>query len=197
MYLALGGVNINVRLLDPPLDEYLPKKEEDIADLAKKTGKTIDAVKNRIAELHMTNPMMGLRGCRLDVVYPEIGRMQAKAVITAALRAEETLSKGGKKVHITASIMVPQVIGDKEFKFVKDLVSGVADKIIAESKIDNKLKYIVGTMVETPRAPSLPARSVLKLLTSLMALTILLSSPLVSPETIILLTSTSILITTS
>jgi pyruvate,orthophosphate dikinase len=153
MYLALNGVNINVRLLDPPLDEYLPKKAEDIADLAKKTGKSIADVQRRIDELHMTNPMMGLRGCRLDVVYPEIGRMQAEAVIKAALRAEETLSKkSGKKVHITASIMVPQVISEKEFLFVKNIVSEVADSIIKASAYDSKMKYIVGTMIETPRA---------------------------------------------
>lgn len=153
MYLAMDGKNINVRLLDPPLDEYLPRKEEDIQALAKETGKTVEKIKERIQELHMTNPMMGLRGCRLDVVYPEIGKMQAEAVIKAALHAEETLSKKeGKKVHITASIMVPQVVEAREFKYVKDLVSGVADKIISESKYDNKLKYVVGTMVETPRA---------------------------------------------
>lgn len=150
MYIALGGVKLNVRLLDPPLDEYLPTKAEDIALLAKETGKSVAEVERRITELHMTNPMMGLRGCRLDVVYPEIGRMQAEAVIKAALRAEEDLSKNGKKVKITASLMVPQVIAAKEFKFVKDLVSEVADKIIAES--GRKLKYIVGTMIETPRA---------------------------------------------
>ena len=153
MYMALGGVNINVRLLDPPLDEYLPNKTEDIADLAKKTGKTVEEVNRRITELHMTNPMMGLRGCRLDVVYPEIGRMQAEAVIKAALRAEKDLSEQkGKKVKIVASIMVPQVVSEKEFKFVKNLVSEVADKIIAASDYDPKMKYIVGTMVETPRA---------------------------------------------
>ncbi len=153
MYLALNGLNLNVRLLDPPLDEYLPSKEEDIIDLANKTGKSVDAIKARIRQLHMTNPMMGLRGCRLDVVYPEIGKMQAEAVIKAALRAEETLSKTkGKKVHITASIMVPQVVEDKEFVFIKNLVSEVADKIISESSYDKKLKYIVGTMIETPRA---------------------------------------------
>ncbi|MFA6829154.1 MAG: pyruvate, phosphate dikinase [Bacilli bacterium] len=149
MYLALGGVNINVRLLDPPLDEYLPKKESEIEEVAKSTGKTVEAVKARIAELHMTNPMMGLRGCRLDVVYPEIGRMQATAIIKAALHAEEELTaKTGKKVVITPSIMVPQVIADKEFKFVKKLVSEVADAIIG----DKGMKYIVGTMIETPRA---------------------------------------------
>ena len=153
MYLALGGVNINVRLLDPPLDEYLPTKEEDIAALAKKTKKPVEDVKHRVNELHMTNPMMGLRGCRLDVVYPEIGVMQATAIIKAALHAEETLSeKTGKKVKITASIMVPQVVENKEFKYVKDLVSQTADKIISESTYDKKLKYIVGTMIETPRS---------------------------------------------
>ena len=152
MYLALNGVKLNVRLLDPPLDEYLPTKEEDIVTLAKATGKTVEKVKERIKSLHMTNPMMGLRGCRLDVVYPEIGRMQAEAVIKAALRAEEALSKGKKKVHIVPSIMVPQVVEAKELKFVKDLICETADKIIAASKYDKKMKYIVGTMIETPRA---------------------------------------------
>ncbi len=162
MYLAIGGVNMNVRLLDPPLDEYLPREADKIAVLAQETGKTVADVNKRIQELHMTNPMMGLRGCRLDVVYPEIGRMQATAVIKAALRAEKTLSeKKGKKVKITASIMVPQVVEARELKFVKDLVSEVADKIIAASDYDKKLKYHVGTMIETPRA-SLTAGEVAK-----------------------------------
>lgn len=153
MYLALGGVNINVRLLDPPLDEYLPRKEEDIAELARLTDKPVEKVKARINELHMTNPMMGLRGCRLDVVYPEIGKMQATAVIKAALRAEEELYKrNGKKVHIVASIMVPQVVEAKELKYVKSLITEVADKLIAENTFDNKMKYHVGTMIETPRS---------------------------------------------
>ncbi len=153
MYIALGGVNMNVRLLDPPLDEYLPRKDEEIAKLAEETGKPFEKVKARINELHMTNPMMGLRGCRLDVVYPEIGRMQAEAVIKAALRAEKYLSEQkGKPVHITASIMVPQVVEAKELKFVKDIITSTADKIIAASDYDNNLKYVVGTMVETPRA---------------------------------------------
>ncbi len=153
MYLAIGGINLNVRLLDPPLDEYLPREADKIATLAKETGKTVEDVNKRIAELHMTNPMMGLRGCRLDVVYPEIGRMQTTAVIKAALRAEKTLSeKKGKKVHITASIMVPQVVEARELKFVKDLICETADKIIAASDYDKKLKYKVGTMIETPRA---------------------------------------------
>ena len=153
MYMTLGGIKLNVRLLDPPLDEYLPILDKDIEDLAKKSGKPVDVVKARIEQLHMTNPMMGLRGCRLDVVYPEIGRMQAEAVIKAALRAEKDLSaKAGKKVKIEASLMVPQVVAEKEFKFVKNLVAEVADKIIAASDYDKKLKYIVGTMIETPRS---------------------------------------------
>ena len=112
-----------------------------------------DFLQDESVSLHMTNPMMGLRGCRLDIVYPEIGVMQATAVIKAALRAEEELHKRtGKKVHITASIMVPQVVEAKELKYVKKLITDTADKIIAESTYDNKLKYIVGTMIETPRS---------------------------------------------
>ncbi len=145
MFVKLGNVKFNVRLLDPPLDEYLPIKDEDIEELAKKTGKSVADVNRRIQELHMTNPMMGLRGCRLDVVYPEIGKMQAEAVIKAALRAQKELG-----VKLEASLMVPQVVAVKEFKFVKDLVSEVADKLIAES--GEKLDYIVGTMIETPRS---------------------------------------------
>lgn len=152
MYLALDGLNLNVRLLDPPLDEYLPRKAEEIKTLSEATGKTVEQIQARIDELHMSNPMMGLRGCRLDVVYPEIGRMQATAVIKAALRAEETLSKKhGKPVHILASMMVPQVVEVREFNYVKGLITETADKIISESS-DKKLKYRVGTMIETPRA---------------------------------------------
>lgn len=152
MYLALDGLNLNVRLLDPPLDEYLPSKPEDIEALSKATGKSVEKIHARLTELHMTNPMMGLRGCRLDVVYPEIGRMQATAVIKAALRAEEELSKRhGKPVKIVASLMVPQVIEAKEFNYVKSLIVETADKIIANSN-DPELQYKVGTMIETPRA---------------------------------------------
>lgn len=152
MYLALDGLNLNVRLLDPPLDEYLPRKDEDIEALSQATGKSVEQIKKKIEELHMSNPMMGLRGCRLDVVYPEIGRMQTTAVIKAALHAEETLSKKhGKPVKILASLMVPQVVEAREFNYVKGIISETADKIIASSS-NKKLKYRVGTMIETPRA---------------------------------------------
>lgn len=152
MYLALDGLNLNVRLLDPPLDEYLPRKEDEIKTLSEETGKSVEQIKKRIEELHMSNPMMGLRGCRLDVVYPEIGRMQASAVIKAALRAEKDLAKKHKKpVKILASLMVPQVVEAREFAYVKSLIAEAADEIIASSS-DKKLKYRVGTMIETPRA---------------------------------------------
>ncbi len=149
MYMSAnkGGknININVRLLDPPLDEYLPQKEEDIVALAKAAGKPVEKVKARIQWLHMTNPMMGLRGCRLDVVYPEIGAMQGRAVIKAALRAQKDL---GTKV--TASMMIPQVVAAREFKFCKKIVSAEADKLIKAA--GTELEYVVGTMIETPRS---------------------------------------------
>ncbi|MCQ2797725.1 MAG: pyruvate, phosphate dikinase, partial [Bacilli bacterium] len=149
MYMAAnkGGknININVRLLDPPLDEYLPIKEEDVVALANAAGKPVEKVKARIEWLHQTNPMMGLRGCRLDVVYPEIGAMQGRAVIKAALRAQKDL---GTKV--TASMMVPQVVAAREFKFCKKIVTAEAEKLIAAAGVE--LDYVIGTMIETPRS---------------------------------------------
>ncbi len=149
MYMAAnkGGknININVRLLDPPLDEYLPIKEEDVIALANAAGKPVEKVKARIEWLHQTNPMMGLRGCRLDVVYPEIGAMQGRAVIKAALRAQKDL---GTKV--TASMMVPQVVAAREFKFCKKIVTVEAEKLIAAAGVE--LEYVIGTMIETPRS---------------------------------------------
>ncbi len=145
LYEIMGGLNVNVRLLDPPLHEFLPQEENLIAELATATGKTVEQVKDRIKELHEANPMMGHRGCRLAVTYPEICEMQTTAIIKAAINVSK---KTGKLV--TPEIMIPLVLEVKELKFVKNIIKTTADKLIKESGLD--LKYHVGTMIEIPRA---------------------------------------------
>ena len=145
LYMAMDGKNVNVRLLDPPLHEFLPQEEDKIEELAKALNTSVHHIKDRISYLHEFNPMMGHRGCRLDVSYPEIGRMQARAIIEAALKAQKDM---GKKV--TPEIMIPLTLDVKEFKYVKSIITEVADKIIAES--GQKMEYKVGTMIEIPRA---------------------------------------------
>ena len=145
LYEAMEGRPVVIRYLDPPLHEFLPTKEEDIQEIASDLGITVEKLKNVIASLHEFNPMMGHRGCRLAVSYPEIARMQTTAVINAAI----AVTKRGKYV-IEPQIMIPLVGEVKELKFVKDIVVETADKIIKESGVD--LKYEVGTMIEIPRA---------------------------------------------
>ncbi len=145
LYEIMDGKNVNVRLLDPPLHEFLPQEEGLIEELANAIGKSVAEVKDRIAELHEANPMMGHRGCRLAVTYPEICEMQTTAIIKAAINVSK---KTGKLV--TPEIMVPLVLEVKELKFVKNIITTTADKLISESGID--LKYHVGTMIEIPRA---------------------------------------------
>ena len=145
LYMAMDGKNVNVRLLDPPLHEFLPQEEDKIEELAKALNTTVHHIKDRISYLHEFNPMMGHRGCRLDVSYPEIGRMQARAIIEAALQAQKDM---GKKV--TPEIMIPLTLDVKEFRYVKSLITEVADEIIAKS--GQKMEYKVGTMIEIPRA---------------------------------------------
>ena len=145
LYEAMEGRPVVIRYLDPPLHEFLPTKEEDIQEIASDLGITVEKLKNVIASLHEFNPMMGHRGCRLAVSYPEIARMQTTAVINAAI----AVTKRGKYV-IEPQIMIPLVGEVKELKFVKDIVVETADKIIKESGVD--LKYEVGTMIELPRA---------------------------------------------
>ncbi len=144
LYEIMAGKNVNVRLLDPPLHEFLPKEDNLIEELAKATGKTVAQVKDRIADLHESNPMMGHRGCRLCVTYPEICVMQTTAIIKAAIN---TTKKG---IKVEPEIMVPLVLEVKELKFVKNIICETADKLIKEAGID--LKYHVGTMIEIPRA---------------------------------------------
>ena len=145
LYEIMEGVNVNVRLLDPPLHEFLPQEEYLIEELANAIGKTVAEVKDRIEELHEANPMMGHRGCRLAVTYPEICKMQTRAIIKAAIAVSK---RTGKMVE--PEIMVPLVLEVKELKYVKNLICEVADQLIAESGLD--LKYQVGTMIEIPRA---------------------------------------------
>ena len=145
LYMAMNGLNVNVRLLDPPLHEFLPQEEDKIAELAEALGVTVEHVKARIESLHEFNPMMGHRGCRLDVAYPEIGRMQARAITEAALQAQKDLGK-----PLTADIMIPLTLDVKEFKFVKAIIVGEVEKVLAENNAT--LNYHVGTMIEIPRA---------------------------------------------
>ena len=145
LYEAMEGCPVTIRFLDPPLHEFLPTKEEDIKEIADELGITVERLHEVIASLHEFNPMMGHRGCRLAVSYPEIAEMQTTAVINAAIN----VTKKGK-YNITPYIMIPLVGEVKELKFVKDVVVATADKIIAESGLD--MKYKVGTMIEIPRA---------------------------------------------
>ncbi len=145
IYEALEGRPVTIRLLDPPLHEFLPNDDEDIAALAKEMGITFDELKATVAELHEFNPMMGHRGCRLAVTYPEIAEMQTRAIIEAAIEVNKE-----KGYSIVPEIMVPLVGEIKELKYVKDVIVETADKVIAENNVE--LKYKVGTMIEIPRA---------------------------------------------
>ena len=145
MYKVMGERPMTIRYLDPPLHEFLPTKEEEIVDLAKDLGVTVEKLHTVIDGLHEFNPMMGHRGCRLAVAYPEIAEMQTTAVINAAINVSKETG-----VKIVPHIMIPLVGEVKELKFVKDVVVATADKIIAEAGVD--MKYEVGTMIEIPRA---------------------------------------------
>ncbi len=145
LYLAMNGKNVNIRLLDPPLHEFLPQEEDKIVELAKALHLTYEQTKARIESLHEFNPMMSHRGCRLDVSYPEIGRMQATAIVEAALAAQKKLKK-----PLTCEIMIPLILDVKEFRYVRDIIQKTADAIIAKS--GQKLNIEVGNMIEIPRA---------------------------------------------
>ena len=146
MYRELKGLPMTIRFLDPPLHEFVPQKEEDIEELAKDMNISIVRLKEIIAGLHEFNPMMGHRGCRLAVTYPEIAEMQTTAVINAAI----AVTREHPEYNIVPEIMIPLVGELRELKFVKDVVTATADKLIAESGLD--MKYHVGTMIEIPRA---------------------------------------------
>lgn len=144
IFTEMKGHPVTIRLLDPPLHEFLPKEEDDIAELAKELGISSEELTSKIEMLHELNPMMGHRGCRLAVSYPEIAVMQTRAIIEAAL----AVNKNGGSV--IPEIMIPLVCDIKELKFVKKLIVDTADSVIADSGV--ALKYMVGTMIEIPRA---------------------------------------------
>ena len=146
LYEAMEGKTVTIRFLDPPLHEFLPTEEEDIVALAKEMNMTVEKLKAIIASLHEFNPMMGHRGCRLAVTYPEIAAMQTRAVIEAAVNVQ----KAHPEWKIVPEIMIPLVGEIKELKFVKNIVVETADKVLAEAGIT--MKYEVGTMIEIPRA---------------------------------------------
>ena len=145
LYEAMEGYGVTIRYLDPPLHEFVPTEEKDIEALAKTQGKTVEQIKAIIDSLHEFNPMMGHRGCRLAVTYPEIAAMQTRAVIKAAIAVSKR-----KNVKIVPEIMIPLVGEIKELKYVKNIVTATADKVIAEAGVE--LEYKVGTMIEIPRA---------------------------------------------
>ena len=146
IYEAMEGCPVTIRFLDPPLHEFVPTEEADIEALAKTQGKSVAQIKNLIASLHEFNPMMGHRGCRLAVTFPEIAEMQTRAVIKAALAVQARHPEW----TMVPEIMIPLVGEVKELKFVKDVVTAVADQLIADAGSD--MKYLVGTMIEIPRA---------------------------------------------
>ena len=146
IYEAMGGYPVTIRFLDPPLHEFVPTEEADIAELAKAQGKSVEQIKNLISSLHEFNPMMGHRGCRLAVTYPEIAQMQTRAVIKAALAVQARHPDW----KLVPEIMIPLVGEVKELKYVKDVVCKTADDIIAAA--GSNMKYLVGTMIEIPRA---------------------------------------------
>lgn len=144
LYKVMSGYPVVIRLLDPPLHEFLPHDDEEISALAKDMNMSFDELKSIVVNLHEFNPMMGHRGCRLSITYPEIAVMQTKAIIQAAINVK----KEGYKVK--PEIMVPLVGEVKELKYVKNIITETADKLIKESGLD--IKYYVGTMIEIPRA---------------------------------------------
>jgi pyruvate,orthophosphate dikinase len=142
----MHGMPVTIRFLDPPLHEFVPTEEEDIKALAEAQGKTVERIKEIISSLHEFNPMMGHRGCRLAVTYPEIAEMQTRAVIKAAM----AVNARHPNWNIIPEIMIPLTGEVKELKYVKDVVVRTADMLI--SRNNSKLKYLVGTMIEIPRA---------------------------------------------
>ena len=144
LFRTMKGYPVTIRLLDPPLHEFLPHEDNEIADLAKDMGMSYDELKEIVVSLHEFNPMMGHRGCRLDVTYPEIAVMQTKAIIEAAINVQN------EGIQVKPEIMIPLIGDSKELKFVKHIVTETADKVILDS--NTSLKYMVGTMMEIPRA---------------------------------------------
>jgi pyruvate, orthophosphate dikinase len=144
IFRAMGGRPVTVRTLDPPLHEFLPHDEDGIADLARSTGKSVEAIKARIADLHESNPMLGHRGCRLGISYPEITEMQARAIFEAACDV------AGDGMAVEPEVMIPLVGTKKELDLQADLVRSTAERVFSER--NQRVKYLVGTMIEVPRA---------------------------------------------
>ena len=145
LFIAMEGLPVTIRFLDPPLHEFLPHTDEEIKDLAKELGITFEELKNRVTSLHEFNPMMGHRGCRLAVTYPEIARMQTRAVIEAALNVREN-----NNLNVAPEIMIPLVGDAKELKYVRDIVEDTIKEIFKEK--GTSIDYKIGTMIEIPRA---------------------------------------------
>jgi pyruvate,orthophosphate dikinase len=144
IFIAMGGLPVTIRLLDPPLHEFLPSADEDIKKLSIEMGISLEELKETIVSLHEFNPMLGHRGCRLAVTYPEIAAMQTKAIIEAAVNVSK------KGLTVIPEIMVPLVGEAKELKYVKDVIINTADETLKE--LGAEIKYLVGTMIEVPRA---------------------------------------------
>ena len=144
LFREMKGLPVTIRLLDPPLHEFLPHTDEEIKDLAKDMNMTFEELKNIVAGLHEFNPMMGHRGCRLDVTYPEIGVMQTKAIIGAAINVKK------EGIDVKPEIMIPLVGDYKELVYVKQIITSTADEMLKEADMD--IHYMVGTMIEIPRA---------------------------------------------
>lgn len=146
IYEAMEGRSVTIRLLDPPLHEFLPKTAQEAEQVAKDLGVTVDEIIMASANLHEFNPMMGHRGCRLDITYPEIGRMQARAIMKATL----AVNKRHPEYHLVPEVMIPLVGEKKELDYVADVVRSTFDEVIQEAGV--KQDYQVGTMIEIPRA---------------------------------------------
>ncbi|HQC46248.1 MAG TPA: PEP-utilizing enzyme, partial [Candidatus Paceibacterota bacterium] len=150
LFHTMDGFPVTVRFLDPPLHEFLPQKEKDIADIAKEMKVKPSVLKEKIAELHEFNPMLGHRGCRLGITFPEIYDMQTRAVINAAIKVSQKCPVCGKKHKVTPEIMIPLVATTKEFSILRENVIKIVEARLKEAKI--KMDYKVGTMIEVPRA---------------------------------------------
>ncbi len=145
LFVAMDGLHVTIRLLDPPLHEFLPQKENEQREIAKELGVDVEVIKNRVAQLHEANPMLGHRGCRLGVTYPEIYEMQAQAIFEAAVEASKELGK-----QVEPEVMIPLVGTKKELDLMKAAVDKMAEEVMA--KAGKKFNYTVGTMIELPRA---------------------------------------------
>lgn len=145
LFMALDGLHVTIRLLDPPLHEFLPTKEPEQREIAKELGISLEAVQARVHQLHEANPMLGLRGCRLGLTYPEITEMQAQAIFEAAVEASKELGK-----QVDPEVMVPLIDTQKELDLVKAIIDAKAAEVMEKAGV--KFNYMVGTMIEMPRA---------------------------------------------